>query len=157
MLLGFSDRDARDRVVAAARLRFRRVSVQFALSQVLVARRGDQPFVPAVWLSHGGLRFGQLAYAGEKPIHRPTSVGSRRCLIPFAASDDPAELLAGVWAPTKYSPLPHSFEIVRVDNEPIIIGPENWDNWLNPERDVRPMLRPTKKLVVPGQQPWQSA
>lgn len=149
MLLGFSDQNAFDRVMSDAHAHFRRVSSTFALERVLASEPLEGAHFAVAWLAHGSLRFGRLAYNGIKPVTPSTTIGGRRCLVPFADGDR-GTLLAAVWTPFKNDIQPQNFQLVQVDDQWIEVSPDNWDNWLNPERDVRPMLRRSDHLVVPG-------
>lgn len=150
MLLGFSDQAASDRVLADARPFFRRISSdlradQFTASEVVPGR-----IAPAGWLAHGGLRFGRLVFDGHKPLAPGDGIGGRRCIVPGVDSSGEPKMVAGVWMPGLNGIDPRAFRIVEVDGEMIDVAPLNWDNWLNPSRDARPMLRRSERLVVPG-------
>jgi hypothetical protein len=150
MLLGFTDQDAFDRVVADARPFYRRVSSDLKAEQLAARDVGSGQVAPVGWLAHGSLRFGRLFCEGNKALTPSNSIGGRRCLVPIIDLAGEAKMVAGVWTPSLNGVDPKAFYIVKVDDEAIEIAPINWDNWLNPERDPRPMLRRSERLVVPG-------
>lgn len=150
MLFGFSDQDAFNRVMSDARSHFRRVStaLTFKTAQATVAVPDE--LYPVVWLSHGGLKLNRLRYGGDEVVTPRTSVSGRRCLVPAVDDDGRTVLLAGVLSQSRYALEPEAFRLVRVEGACMPVALGNWDNWLNPGRDVRPMLWPSEELVVPG-------
>lgn len=150
MLLGFTDQGAFDRVVSDARPLYRRISSELKVDQLAARDIGSGQVAPVAWLAHGGLKFGRLFFEGDKAITPSTSIGGRRCLVPAIDPTNEPRMFAGVWTPSLNGVDPNAFRVVKVDGETIEIAPINWDNWLNPERDPRPMLRRSERLVVPG-------
>ena len=79
-----------------------------------------------------------------------TGVSARRCLVPSVDEEGLGFLAAGMLTQSQYALDPEMFRLVRVQGVCVPVTLPNWDNWLNPERDVRPMLWPSEELVVPG-------
>ena len=150
MLLGFTDQGAFDRVVSDARPFYQRVSSDLKVDQLAGCDVGSRQVAPVAWLAHGGLKFGRLFFEGDQAVTPSTGIGGRRCLVPVIDMAGETKMVAGVWTPSLNGVDPKAFYIVKVDDEAIEIAPLNWDNWLNPERDPRPMLRRSEWLVVPG-------
>lgn len=151
MLIGFSDDGARERVLTEIRRLYRRVAVSSGLDQA-----GSVPLIEgsrssAAWLSHGGVEIGHLNFTATLSASPSRPIGSRRCLVPCKSQGPGLWMLGGVWQPIDvYDHKPCTFRLVEAEGEFVKIAPENWRNWLDPERDVRPMLRGRKDLVVPG-------
>lgn len=152
MLLGFADQGARGRALDDARRHFRRTTVNPAIAAASATEAVEGETYPCLWLSHGGLNVSGLRFDGVKVL-QPQQPGGRRCLVPTVSADGETVLIAGVWFPASaYDFAPKTFQLVRIDGGWLEIGPDNWENWLDPQRDVRPMLRRSDRLVVPGHQ-----